>query len=369
MSRNGQVSRAQLNVALRSRGREPISDRTYNHYRKLMRLGYTEYVPINRLDIRHANESVFDVSDRARYVDREFSSPIQVVIPTPGELVVLDGRVVRVSEGWATVRVPKTVEAISAARATKYDKGVLVFTEVGVERAVRVTEGIDRGTDIDLQLEFRSLLETDLLFTDSLFPQSAMHLALDVGPEASLYRLLTLVHTTFDLFESARGFVDLVAASADTESPVRTPTLRVRHIEFSNPLEAVLLGAVLVAAAVGFILKRVGDGLSAVAGAATQTQDLALKRSADRRAEEMHQAELRSVQLDSIKKAIEVAHLLEEVRPAVTEVAGVEIPQLDVPTMKRLEALKDQAVEAAVELTQAGSQGVELREEDPPTAR
>lgn len=61
--RDGAVTRSQLNQALRMRGFEPISNRTYAHYNKLLRLGYTEYVSINRLDIRHANDSLFDVTD------------------------------------------------------------------------------------------------------------------------------------------------------------------------------------------------------------------------------------------------------------------------------------------------------------------
>lgn len=124
LDRSGAVSRSQLNAALSSRGREPISDRTYGHYSKLLRLGYSDYVSINRLDIRHANESIFDDSDRARYSDREVSSPGRLLLPRARDVLTLSGQIGRVSEGYATLRVQRSDGALEAARATKYDKGV-----------------------------------------------------------------------------------------------------------------------------------------------------------------------------------------------------------------------------------------------------
>jgi hypothetical protein len=39
-----------INEALRSKGLDPVSQRMYDHYRKLKRLGYSDYVPINQVD-------------------------------------------------------------------------------------------------------------------------------------------------------------------------------------------------------------------------------------------------------------------------------------------------------------------------------
>ena len=119
-SRAGVVSRTQVNAALSARGRDPISDRTFGHYQKLHRLGYTEYVSINRLDIRHANDSVFDLADRSRYLDRAISNPGRVLIPRGTLLLTLEGTIGRVSEGFATLRVARTDEASNAAKSTKY---------------------------------------------------------------------------------------------------------------------------------------------------------------------------------------------------------------------------------------------------------
>jgi hypothetical protein len=351
--RHGDVSRTQLNAALRARGHDVISNRTYGHYQKLLRLGYSEYVSINRLDLRHANDSVFDLADRSRYLDRALSNPGRLLVPRGSGLLTLDGTIGRVSEGFATLTVPRSEEVSNAARSTKYNRAVLVFDQVGVERAVQIVEGVERGDLIDLLLEFRSLLETDLIFGVSPFSQATSRLVLDLGADASLYRLLGAFHTTFDLFESVRAFVDVATASA-VDSPPATPVLRVRHLEFSNPFDVVIYGSVAVILGVTYVLNKVTE----VTG---KIQAVRHAGTAERRRQDLHPIEKQSMQLDNLKKAIEVGGLLETVSTSITQVLGVEIPVLNPQTAVRLEALKDQAVEAAVELQSTSSQPLDLR--------
>lgn len=45
-------TRQQVNAALADRELEPISDRTFRHYRVMDRNGQDEYLPINEWDIR-----------------------------------------------------------------------------------------------------------------------------------------------------------------------------------------------------------------------------------------------------------------------------------------------------------------------------
>ncbi len=363
-SRQGVVSRTQLNQALRAQGLEPIAERTFVHYGKLLRLGYNEYVSINRLDIRHANESIFDVSDRSRYQDRSVDRAARLVLPTAYSLVTLAGALGKVSEGFAVLRVQDTNEAREASKAVKYNKGILVFEEVGVERAVRVREAVERGDELDLLLEFRSLLETDLVLPESPFPLTTTHMKMELGPEASVYRVLGAVHATFDLFESVRGFIDLAVATSVTDAPV-SPTLRVKQLQFENPLEVILVGAVAVAGGVGYVVNRVAASLGNAAEAASKVQSVGHDREAERRREERHQVELKSLQLDNLKKAIEIGPLLDQLRPDLAEIAGVEIPELPPAAEHHLEALKDQAVEAAVELEIASGQTLEVDDVDP----
>lgn len=359
--RGGRVSRTQLNQALRAQGRRPIANRTFLHYQKLMRLGYSDYVSINRLDLRHANPSVFDISDRSRYLDREIADPGRLVIPRGTELIVLTGTILTVSEGFAVLRVDRTDDAMKVVRSTRYNKGVLIFEDVGVERAVQASEGISRGSKVDLLLEFRSLLELDLLFEESPFPQSTSTLTVDLGQDAPLFRVLDVFHTTFDLLESVRGFVDVLATSAMEDGP-RTPTIRLHRLQFSSPIEFVIIGAITVFGTAGYVIKRVATAVSQSADAAARVQSVVHEGRAEERRQELHDVQIRSLQLDNLKKAIEVASLVDELRPSMSEVLGVQIPELDPPKVARLEALKDQAVEAATELQAQSDQEVSFEE-------
>jgi hypothetical protein len=357
-SRNGEVSMLQLNAALRARGRQPVSTRTFKHYEKLRRLGYQDYLSINRLDVRHANDSVFDAADRSRYVDRPLDSPVRLAIPTADGLITLAGTARSISDGFATIRVPASPEAIAAARATKYDKGVLILDEVGVERAVEVTEAIDRGPQLDLVVAFRSLLPSDLLMDSSAYPRSRTTVSVDLGADAPLSQLLAVVRHTFVLFESVRGIVDLSAQAAlDDEAPA-SPTPRVRHFEFSNPLIEIIIGATLVVTGVGLIVRKVTTAVNDVATTVDGVRDVQRNQNAERREQEFHEAKLKSMQLDNAKKAIELSSLIEAQRPELTEVLGVEIPQLPGPSLARANALKDQAIEAAVELRLASTDDI-----------
>jgi hypothetical protein len=364
--RSGDVSKNQLNEALRSRGRQPISDRTYGHYSKLLRLGYSEYISINRLDIRHANDSIFDDGDRARYSDRQMSSPGRLLLPRSQDVVTLSGQIGRVSEGYATLRVERSKDALDAVRAIKYDKGVLVFDEVGVERAVQVAEGLDRGPQVDLVLAFRSLLETDLILPRSPLALTSTRVAVNLGPEASLSQVLSAIRTIFDLFESVRGLVDLSLTSVLGESAPPTPTPRVQHMGFANPLELILLGGISVAGTVGYIVKRISSAVASAADAASKVQAVGHERNEEQRRDERHNLEMQSLQLDNLKKAVEVSDLLERINPTIREIAGVEIPELSAGQEMRAEGLKDQAVEAASELVLESREEVTISEEEPP---
>lgn len=363
LARSGDVSRNQLNAALQSRGREPISERTYRHHDKLRRFGYTDYVSINRLDIRHANDSIFDDGDRARYSDRGMSSPGRLLLPRARDVLALSGEIGRVSEGYATPRVQRSDNALEAARAIKYDKGVLVFDEVGVERAVQVTEALDRGPAIDLVLAFRSLLETDLVLPRSPLDLTSTRVVVSLEPEAALSQVLGAIRTTFDLFESVRGLVDISLTTALGESAPPTPTPRVQRLEFANPLEVIVAGGSAIAVVVAFLVTRASNAVAAAADAASKVQAVGHERNEEQRRGERHKLEMQSLQLDNLKKAVDLSEVLGTLHPAIQEIVGGESPELPPGQRVRAEGLKDQAVEAATELVLTSDQDVTISDE------
>lgn len=139
-----------------------------------------------------------------------------------------------------------------------------------MERAVQVTEALDRGPQIDLVLAFRSLLETDLILPQSPLGLTSTRVILNLGPEASLSQVLSAMRTTFDLFESVRGLVDISLTAALGEAAPPTPTPRVQRLEFANPLEVILLGGIAIAGTVGYVVRRISSAVASAAEAASK---------------------------------------------------------------------------------------------------
>src|SRR5690606_391036 len=179
-------------------------------------------------------------------------------------------------------------------------------------------------------------------------------------------RVLSTVRTTFDLFESVRGLVDLSLTNALGEAAPPTPTPRVQRLHFANPLEIVLVGGLAIATVVGLVVERVSGAAASAAQAALQLQAVNQVRNEERRREERHRLEMKALQLDNLKKAIELSELLDRINPAIREIAGVEIPQLPPGTEARAEGLKDQAVEAATELSLDSQAEFTISSEVPP---
>lgn len=350
LARDGKVSRPQLNLGLRARGQGEISDRTYAHYNKLLRLGYTDYVSINRLDIRHANPSVFDVADRSRYPDREYQSPGRLLVPRASGIRTMAGNVMKVSDGFAVLRVEDTVEARTLSRATLYKRGVLVFEQVGVERAIEIAEGVPQlDGKLDLLLAFRSLLETELLVPGPTVAVSDSRIVVNLGPNPPLSTVLQVVQRVFDLYESSRGFAEMAMKAADPNiGPLPTP--RIRRLEVSNPAELIIGVAIGVVVLTSWIISHVSQAVQATADAAASVQAYKNTKLEGSNAQELHELRVRSLQLSVLKDTVEIGQLLGLLPQAGEGFEGLDSLALDGPLAEQLKAMKNQAIEAGGEL-------------------
>jgi hypothetical protein len=135
---------------------------------------------------------------------------------------------------------------------------------------------------------------------------------------------------------------------------------------FDNPLELILLGGISIAGTVGYIVKRISSAVASAADAASRVQAVGHERNEEQRRDERHNLEMKSLQLDNLKKAVEVSDLLERINPTIRDIAGVEIPELSAGQQVRAEGLKDQAVEAASELVLESRDEVTISDEEPP---
>ncbi len=74
---------------------------------------------------------------------------------------------------------------------------------------------------------------------------------------------------------------------------------------------------------------------------------------------------MQSLQLDNLKRAIELSDVMETIRPAIRGIAGVQIPELPPGPRVRAKGLKDQVVEAATELVLNSQQQVTISDTQP----
>lgn len=214
---------------------------------------------------------------------------------------------------------------------------------------MEVVEAAERGDHLELLLQFRSLLETDLVLPPSILPVSTSRFVVDLGPDPSMFQVLQVMHGTFDLFESTRGFAELALAGAGQGfSPLPTP--RVRHLEVSNPVELIIMGSLSVIGLVTLVVNRVSQSVTNAAGAASAVQSVSHDRNDEQRKQEKHDLEMESLQLGNLKQGLEISTMIQELGSSVDGLDGIDMSRLDSPTLARLEALKDQAVEAGSEL-------------------
>jgi hypothetical protein len=84
---HGNASIDQINDFLMANNRTPISERTYTHYRSLMRYGFRSYFPINQFDVSRMLGQLPVAPDRRRY-ERE-KIDIETTISTDGIIWIL----------------------------------------------------------------------------------------------------------------------------------------------------------------------------------------------------------------------------------------------------------------------------------------
>ena len=92
-------------------------------------------------------------------------------------------------------------------------------------------------------------------------------------------------------------------------------------------------------------------------------QEVRHEEEEEQRRHDRHPLEVEALQLENLKTRVEVAQLIDALDPALRELLGLE-PDRDLPNvnMERLEALKNQAVEAATEIALEATGLVELRQ-------
>jgi len=345
----GEITLLELNQALRSRGFRRIHQRTFDHYHKLQRLGYDDYVSINRLDLRHSTDSVFDVLDRSRYRSQPVDVQATLYVPAASGIDIVVGLVTGVSEESARFSTTDVDILRKAGRSAKYNRGVLRFDRTGVERVVRVQDVATREGRAEAVLVFRSLLTLDILLEQDR-PRQAATFSIDLGLAPSLYDLTETWQRTFDLMEASRaiaqGFVD--ALSDDQRRGLAST--RVDRITLSSPLELHSLADPLVLAVILYVFRWVRIEIQEIFEIRATRQQIRNEDREEERRDDRHEYEITSRLLDDLKKALEVGQLIQDLDPSVREALELGPEVVLAPNPDRLAVFKDQVIEAVTDL-------------------
>ena len=144
------LSMSEINDELVRRGHAPIKERTYRHYGKLQRYGYTRYLPINQLDVKTLRDPFLDQSSRSRQHPIQTITSVVLRVLDSGSLVEFEGQAIELSTNEAVVRFEgsRTTEFFDGLGRTT-PVGELVFLDTGEVRRGR----LERLTlDVDSQL-------------------------------------------------------------------------------------------------------------------------------------------------------------------------------------------------------------------------
>lgn len=236
----------EINWRLQRQRYAPISHRTYQHYHKLVRYGFEAYIPINQLDVKTLRNPVWDAAVRNRYITRETDASVLLRMLQDHEIVELSGQALRISDGVVVIRLPSVdaVNLFSTGRRTDA-LAELVFQETGEIRMARTeTVSIDRSELVTVRLSFLEVGSlADLVRKEALAP---LALRVVVTPYEEDVYLANVVQGTYWLFqalEASRVLCEDILASLDTEDRFTFTPPRVKRLNVSSPLDALLQGA------------------------------------------------------------------------------------------------------------------------------
>jgi hypothetical protein len=227
---------------------------------------------------------------------------------------------------------------------------------VEVERAVSVhRDAYEIDGLVRVVLEFRSLIATDGLFGDGR-PRSAATLYANVGSSPSIYDVASVWGRSFALFESTRGIVDTFMFSLPQgQRPVLAST-RVERLRLESPFQIEALSDPLLWPVVLYLFHYVRVELAALPAMRNAEAEERRAEAQEGRAADFHDVELRSRMLDLIKTGLEVEQMIRALEEPLRAELDLDEEVEFKPDSERLDALKNQALEAITEIA-LGSNG------------
>lgn len=235
------LSYRELNEALRANGMRAVSLRMFQHYHKLFRYGYEEYLPINQLDVKTLQNPVWDAATRNRYALREISIPVRLRLVHKKKLLELSGLATRISDALLVVRLEgATAEEVAAAKVRASDQRVdVTFMDSGeiLEGRIDSVFAETRQRIVVFRISFSAAGSLNTLgIRESLGSQP---LRVEIHPRRDNVYLSDLVQSLYWLFqgiEAARAAGDELLMEMDQEQRFSLPATKVGRLRLESPL-------------------------------------------------------------------------------------------------------------------------------------
>ena len=143
------------------------------------------------------------------------------------------------------------------------------------------------------------------------------------------------------------------------EGPL-APSPRVQHLEVSNPFILDLIGAAIPWTVAVTALTVVSTQAKSFSEEYRNYQQLKLAKDDNRRSNELHQYELESKKISVLRENIELIDFIKQLDPEVKDRYGLNPRGIETRPLKRAEALKNQTIEAAIELQKHSTEEIEF---------
>jgi hypothetical protein len=228
-----------INTELEHRDLKSIKERTYDHYNRLRRHGFQQYVTINQFDVQQLRNPVWTAAIRRRYRLRSAqASAILTLVPLDAEPFVVAGVVTALSEAQAVFSAE-----VADGKALENVKGVLsigseqwsVEVEVAVPDASVAQQYVFELSVLG-QLDVQEVLGTPELSSGELA------ISMDRRESESLAETVRGVYLLFQVVDAARLVCDSLIDEEWQPQTVGIPA--VRGLAKTNPVEVVIAGSV-----------------------------------------------------------------------------------------------------------------------------
>lgn len=242
------LKRGEINSRLAGRGKDPISERTYNHYKKLRRYGFRSYVPINQLDVKTLEDPLWDQAVRNRYPVYTESVPVEFEVTYMGKENLIKGYTVEFSQSYVTCRIkdPAAVELLANSSFRRQLKATRVLARLGsgelYPARVEQVKAKLKETVATVVMGFTALAAVENVTDRTLLPTTELRIRIEPsGAAVMLAEVVRKLYWVFQTFDTSKVICEEYLIDFGMEERYTLPPTELKQLSKRSSLEATLV--------------------------------------------------------------------------------------------------------------------------------